>query len=154
MWRPKSRVKWLKEGDSNTKFFHVLANGRKRQNFIDDICFDSVRNSGLIPVRNRILNFSKNHFKKVLWQRPSIRNMELNRLSSLEVEQLESKLTMEEVSEALKSCDGNKALGPDGFNLNCIQSNWEALQGNFMNFIHEFHKNSSIIRKVNSTFIA
>ncbi|KAG5628622.1 hypothetical protein H5410_000339 [Solanum commersonii] len=37
LWRQKSRVLWLKEGDKNTKFFHKMANAHRRYNNIDQL---------------------------------------------------------------------------------------------------------------------
>lgn len=36
-WRQWSRILWLKEGDNNTKFFHISANAHKRSNCIDQL---------------------------------------------------------------------------------------------------------------------
>ncbi|XP_020081720.1 uncharacterized protein LOC109705399 [Ananas comosus] len=37
LWNTRSKQFWLEEGDSNTKFFHAVANGRKHTNAIEVI---------------------------------------------------------------------------------------------------------------------
>ncbi|GMY35015.1 putative ribonuclease h protein [Fagus crenata] len=39
MWRQRSKVQWLREGDRNTKFFHVRANQRKRRNGMEGLFY-------------------------------------------------------------------------------------------------------------------
>ncbi|CAL5358014.1 unnamed protein product [Camellia sinensis] len=41
-----------------------------------------------------------------------------------DVELLETELSEVEVEAAVKSCEGNKAPGPDGFNLMMFQKCW------------------------------
>ena len=40
VWRQKSRVNWLKDGDRNTKLFHMEADGRRRGNHISDLVLE------------------------------------------------------------------------------------------------------------------
>lgn len=43
MWRQKSQVQWLKEGDGNTAFFHKMANAHRAINSIDVLLEEGVR---------------------------------------------------------------------------------------------------------------
>ncbi|KAI0522544.1 hypothetical protein KFK09_004924 [Dendrobium nobile] len=36
-WKQRSKVKWIEDGDSNTKFFHSLANARRNVNLISQV---------------------------------------------------------------------------------------------------------------------
>ena len=53
-WKQRSRVQWLKEGDLNTSFFHKIANGRRRINFISYLIINGRHSESLEVIRNSI----------------------------------------------------------------------------------------------------
>lgn len=43
LWRQRAKIKWAKEGDNNTKFFHCLATGRRKINLIEKLVVEGGR---------------------------------------------------------------------------------------------------------------
>ncbi|KAK3225503.1 hypothetical protein Dsin_005365 [Dipteronia sinensis] len=124
IWSQKSKVKWLKEGDKNSKFFHCMANNIRRNNFIGDIFIGVSRILNLAGQKMGSMTSSKNHFKYAPWQRPTISGLDLNILTDNARASLKRPFSDEEIWESISGCDGNKALDPDGLNLNFVKANW------------------------------
>ncbi|KAK3221692.1 hypothetical protein Dsin_008717 [Dipteronia sinensis] len=154
LWRQKSRVGWLNEGDKNSKFFHSLANGRRRRNHISELSFGDGKVSDPVLLKEMVVDFSKDHYTNVKWRCPMIRGLNFRSLSDTDSEALEMDFNEEEVWNAMCNCDGNKAPGPDGLNLNFVKANWGVIKEDFMKFIHEFYKKWEIMKDLNKTFIA
>ena len=55
-WRQLSRELWLREGDGNTGFFHLMANAHRRVNALDEIKINEVRLTEEQEVREGIAN--------------------------------------------------------------------------------------------------
>ncbi|KAK3199072.1 hypothetical protein Dsin_022487 [Dipteronia sinensis] len=70
-----------------------------------------------------------------------------------EMDMLEAEFTREEVWDALDNCNGNKALGMDGFNLHFFEAHCEVIREDFMRFIKEFHKDGALVKDLNNTFL-
>ncbi|KAK2654835.1 hypothetical protein Ddye_014691 [Dipteronia dyeriana] len=107
-----------------------------------------------IQVREGVVNFFADHFKNVLWEHPKIRDLDLMRISEVEKVSLEAVFSEEEVWPAISGCDSNKASRPDSMNINFIKANWVGIKDDFMNFISEFHKDGTVVKELNNTFIA
>lgn len=56
--------------------------------------------------------------------------------------------------ECLKSCNGNKAPGPDGFNMNFLQTFWVLLKVDIIEIFNEMHHSGKFVKSLNSTFIS
>ena len=58
-----SRMKWLEEGDANSKFFHGCMSNRRRQNAINVVSVEGVRVEGVQNVCAAVFCHFSNHFK-------------------------------------------------------------------------------------------
>ena len=59
-WRQKLRMLWIKEGDNNTKFFHKVANSRRRFNHLSFLEVDGVIYEEESEMAAQVVNFYKN----------------------------------------------------------------------------------------------
>jgi hypothetical protein len=61
---------------------------------------------------------------------------------------------MEEIEDVVRSCDGNKSLGPDGFNFAFIKEFWSLMRGEVRIMFDQFHGNAILPKGVLSYFLA
>ena len=116
-WRQKSQFLFVKEGDKNTRFFHRIANSRRRSNHIRGIEVDGVLYEDEEEVRSKVVNFYQRlYIESVTW-RPSMDGLEFASIEEDEQLELESDFSKEEVVKVLHEMEGDKAPGLDGFTM-------------------------------------
>ena len=113
----KSRELWLKEGDKNSKFFHKMANARRRKNFLSSITVDGRKLTEETEMKEGVVNAFQNILSEKRDWRPSISGLPFSFLDSVQAVLIEDAFSMEEVQTAVFGLNGDKAPGPGGFTL-------------------------------------
>lgn len=110
-WKQKFGEKWLKDGDTNSKYFHTLAKHRRRVNYVEELIMDNNSIKGNETLRDG----AKTHFQKLYYEDfkywPTLGNLSFNSLNERERDQLEVKFTKEEIW----GCDVSKERENDFF---------------------------------------
>ena len=71
LWRKKSRIRWLKEGKKNTRFFHRSTIQRRMHN---NIAFINNWKGERLEVHEEVEQEFKEHFQDILQEPPGCRN--------------------------------------------------------------------------------
>ena len=74
-------------------------------------------------------------------------------LDETEGSMLEGEFEKDEIIEALKEVEGNKAPGPDGFTMAYFQKCWSVLEGDILAFFKDFHSQCVFEKSLNTTFL-
>lgn len=154
MWAQRSKTKWLKEGDSNTMYFHRMATQRKRTNHISLIQDDVGTSTNHREITKAFTDF---------W-RSSIGTEHCSALfadwdllfanNQVEMPSLEEPFTLEEIKDALFSFGPEKAPGPDGYPPLFFQHFWDMIKEDLMATFSELYEGSLNLSNLNSAFIA
>jgi hypothetical protein len=148
-------VKWVKEGDSNSKFFHESIKRRRRRRNQLVALKDSDRwVQGVKDVKGLVRNFFENNFRERWGIRPNLNNgIQFQSLSAEDNLLLMSPISIEEVKEVIWNSDGNKCPRPDGFNFKFLQACWDIIKDDIMEFLHEFFENAKLLNAFTAYFL-
>jgi hypothetical protein len=149
----RSRAKWLKEGDTNSKYFHGCLKARERRNAITCL---KVRDRWIDTspeIFEEVSSFFKMHFSSTPWPRPRLDGVIFPRVSDEENDMLIAPFGLEEIEDVVLNSDGNKSPGPDGFNFAFVKTFWALLKGEVRVMFDQFHGNACLPRGLLSFFI-
>ena len=157
MWRQRSRVQWLREGDRNTKFFHVRANQRKRRNGMEGL-FD--HNGQWVTGQKDIAQVTVQYFHSIFsTSHPTDAEMSavLDQVSPKVTEEMNQALGKEftavEVGAALAQMGPTKAPGPDGMPPIFYRSFWPQIGTTVTQAVLECLNQGVSLQSINHTHL-
>ena len=80
-------------------------------------------------------------------------DLEFDLISGEEAEWLERPFDVDEVIDVVRSLNGDKALGPDGFSLAFYQSCWDVIKDDVISMFNEFAQVERFVKSLNAMFI-
>lgn len=142
----KTKEKWIKEGDGNAKFFHRIANGRKRKNLITKLIIGGEEESNFEKISNELKSFYENLYTLEKISRPRIDNFFDACLTPEKACLLEAQFFEEEIKEAIFSMNKDKSPSLDSFSMFFHQKYWDFIKEDLMKVFQEFHEGHSTQR--------
>ena len=137
MWKQRSKDYNIKEGDRNTKYFHMIASRRRRNNFIAGVedergiwCDEPQK------IENAFLRYFREIFTSTEpTNMAGVYDGITQRLSAKSKIQLDKEFTKKEIHEALFQMNSNKAPRPDGMTACFYQRYWKVIGGDISKVI-------------------
>jgi hypothetical protein len=117
-WYQRSKSNKLLQGDSNKKYFHMVANGRNRKSRIFQLMEGDRTIKGNEPLKSYIMDYYKNLFGPSdggQFSFDSDRRSDILQILQDDNEKLIANFTEQEVKEAIFQMKHSKAPRPDGF---------------------------------------
>ena len=155
MWRQRSRVAWLQEGDRNTKYFHACASQRKRTNTIARLraangewqTDQGVLGTMAVDYFNNLFSTSSPHaISEVTSQVDSVVSEDMN-------DSLLATFTEDEIRQALFQMSPSKAPGPDGMTVLFFQKYWHIVGPDVIAVVLDFLNTGRMLSSTNFTNI-
>eukprot|EP00253_Pinus_taeda_P017843 PITA_17843 len=157
-WRQKSRIRWLKEGERNTKFFHRTTVQRRMHN---QIPFILNQEGTKVEEHEQIEKVLLNHFKQV-HQEPLVDRLRAIRKITSNIPKLINEqhndilmkpIQAREFDEAMTQLKEGKAPGPDGFTTTFFHTFWDMIREEVWLVVEESRAMCWMLPSLNSTFI-
>nr|GFA58390.1 hypothetical protein [Tanacetum cinerariifolium] len=126
--KQKAKVDWLRDGDSNTTYFHKAVKRRIIRNRIDVV----TNYVGLLFENERVAVTFVSKYEQFLGQAGTTQTFDaadlfLNMLDTQDALYMTRAITHQEIKEALFYMGNDKALGPDGYTAAFFKQAWDII---------------------------
>ncbi|CAH9096848.1 unnamed protein product [Cuscuta epithymum] len=154
-WKQKAHLSWLKEGDSNTHFFHSFVKVRNRKQQITSIKNDEgVSVNTLSEIGEAAVHFFSNLYSYEQEQNPEeILQYIPNLLERADNDALIALPGTDEIKEAVWGLNPNGAAGPDGYNGKFFKKCWHIVGDDVVSAVQEFFIGVPIPKGMSSSLI-
>ncbi|KAG7593406.1 Reverse transcriptase domain [Arabidopsis thaliana x Arabidopsis arenosa] len=154
-WKQKSRERWLKEGDRNTKFFHGSVQRRRVQNRILSLFDDNNLEQFAEGSKGEI---AVAYFRKIFSSStPEGISEALDGMAPRVTEEMNIKLTQPVTSEEIKvaafSIRGDSTPGADGMSGHFYQAYWDIVGSQVITEVQQFFESGILPAEWNFTQI-
>jgi hypothetical protein len=157
-WRQRSRVQWTVQGDSCTKYFHAIANGRRRKCLIPRLITDQ----GEVDEQKALMEHIYGFYQGLMGAKGEPPRFALahnlwdleTQISEGENRELELTFTSAKLDEVLASMKPDSAPGPDGFPVLFFKHFWGILRGPILQILNDFTLGRVDISRLNYVIIS
>ena len=159
LWKQKSHVQWLKEGERNTKFFHRATIQRRHSNKITHLITED---GETLHSHDDLETHLVNYFQDLLTEPIPDRSAAITRITRciptlVTQEQNDALLrpfTIEEVYQALQDTPKSKDPGPEGFTSDFFHYCWPMIRTEVWEILEDSRTTGEVLRAFNATFLA
>ncbi|GJY89249.1 hypothetical protein Tco_0503877 [Tanacetum coccineum] len=153
--KQKAKIQWLKEGDSNSAYFHKAVKSRTSRSRIDAV----TNSEGVVFENDMVPNAFVAHYESFLGLAGethgfNVINLFNSCLNEQEANDMVRNVTAQEVKEAFFSIGDDKSPGPDGYTAAFFKEAWNVVANDVTNAICEFFRNGTLLKELNHTIIA
>ncbi|GJT39303.1 hypothetical protein Tco_0939168 [Tanacetum coccineum] len=153
--KQKAKINWLKEGDSNSSYFHKAVKSRISRSRIDVV----TNGEGMMFANDKVPDAFVSHYENFLGQPGVTQGFNtLNLFKTCLDEQaaldMVRVVSNQEVKEAIFSMGDDKSPGPDGYTAAFFKEAWGIVGNDVINVVCEFFTNGKLLKELNHTIIA
>ena len=155
-WAEKARVRWVREGDRNTGYFHTLAKIRRARSSITSLRIGN----DLVDDVNILRDHVVQHFTSAFSDDGNIADTGLveniipSMVSDSENGSLLAIPSAEDVKNVVFSMNADSAPGPDGYSGHFFQACWDVVGLDVVRAVRSFFQSGYILPNLNSSFVA
>ncbi|XP_042509284.1 uncharacterized protein LOC122084933 [Macadamia integrifolia] len=155
IWAEKARIRWLKVGDRNSKYFHLSVKMRRNKNTIRAL---KRLDGTMVEGKNQIGEYIVDFFERFHKEAPTETHEDLldnipKVLNQMDCYMLDSLPGNEEIRRAVWELDPDSSSGPDGFSGVFFRKCWSLVEVEVCNAVKQFFSTGYMPHGVNNNFL-